>query len=45
MGWVWFFINKVESGNFFFLGINNEGQCWGAGGFQTGTRSAQRDQE
>lgn len=45
--WVGFgFINRL-SGDFFFsfwVWII-EGQCWEAGGFRMGTRSAQRDKE
>lgn len=43
--WVGFgFINRL-SGGFFFWVFIIEGQCWEAGGFRTGTRSAQRDKE
>lgn len=37
-------LTYVEWGIFFWV-WKFEGQCWEAGGFQTGTRLAQRDKE
>lgn len=44
--WVGFgFINRLSGDFSFFWVWIIEGQCWEAGGFRMGTRSAQRDQE